>query len=95
MTTRHIKVSWKHSDIEEPVELYSELDDVRWEIRKVEVFRNGALGYACHSVSRGGTFLGLTPIPSLAEIARDPQFEPVEIVRNEFEDIWLRATRNP
>jgi hypothetical protein len=29
-------------------------------------------------------------MPELGEIARDAQFEPVEITREEFEDVWAR-----
>jgi hypothetical protein len=42
-----------------PVVLYSELDDNRFEVRKVEVFRDGRLGYADAVRSSGGTGLGL------------------------------------
>jgi hypothetical protein len=40
MTMHYIKVFWKHQHRDEPVELYSELDDGRWEVRKVEVSRD-------------------------------------------------------
>ena len=33
----YIRVEWKYSFANEPVWLYSELDDLRWEVRKVEV----------------------------------------------------------
>jgi len=33
---KYIKVSWRHVHAEEPVLLYSELDDLHWETRKVE-----------------------------------------------------------
>jgi hypothetical protein len=91
----YVKVSWKHQHRAEPVELFSELDNARWEVRKVEVFRNGSLGYASRSGSRGGTLLGLVPLPLLAEIESKPEFESSEITKDEFDEIWLRATRNP
>ena len=74
-----------------PILLYSELDDERWEVRKVEVFSDGSFGYANRATSRGTTFLGLEPIPTLSEIAANPEFEPVAITKDEFEAIWLRA----
>ena len=43
---RYIKVKWIHSYPDEPVLLYSEIDDSGWEVRKVEVFPDGAYGYA-------------------------------------------------
>ena len=39
----------------------------------------------------GSTELGLSPIPSLAEIAADPQFSPREISREDFETSWTKA----
>jgi hypothetical protein len=90
---RYIKVIWKHQQRDDPIRLYSELNDESWEVRKVEVFRDGFLGYASRSESRGSTFLGLVPVPPLAEIAADPEFEPKEIEKGEFDEMWLKATR--
>ncbi|UPJ52052.1 hypothetical protein IVB30_12275 [Bradyrhizobium sp. 200] len=88
----YIKVSWKQDDPHTPILLYSELDDKRWEVRKVEVFPDGSLGYADRATSRGTTFLGLEPVPALSEIAAIPEFEPVAITKDEFEAVWLNAT---
>jgi hypothetical protein len=86
----YIKVEWKHSFSDEPVWLYSELDDNHWETRKVEVFADGRCGYASATESSGTTRLSTEPIPSLIEISYDPQFEPVEITKSEFEEVWLK-----
>jgi hypothetical protein len=90
---RYIRVHWHHSHSDEPVELLSELDDRDWETRKVEVFRDGRIGYASASESIGSTELGLAPVPSVEEIARDPQFLPEEISREEFDQVWDAAHR--
>jgi hypothetical protein len=37
---------------------------------------------------RGGTRLGLVPLPPFDEIAADPQFLPEEITEEEFEAVW-------
>ena len=58
--------------------------------RIAQVFRNGQCGYASAEASRGGTKLGILAMPQLSEIARDPQFEPVEITCEEFEGVWAR-----
>lgn len=87
---RYMRVGWKHQHSDEPVILYSELDDDRFEVRKVEVFRNGPCGYASAEGSSGQTQLGIVAVPELSEIAKDPQFEPVEITRDEFENVWGR-----
>lgn len=84
----YIRVEWKHSFPNEPVWLYSELDDLRWEVRKVEVYRDGHEGFASAHVEVGGTGLGLEPVPPFAEIVLDPQFEASEISKDEFERVW-------
>lgn len=76
---------------DEPIMLYSELDDQRCERRKVEMFCDGRIGYAHAERQFGGSALGLKPRPLLAEIATDRQFEPVEITRLELESVWSEA----
>jgi hypothetical protein len=88
---RYIHVRWVHENPEYPVDLYSELDGDSWEVRKVEVFADGRLGYADAEESSGPTGLGLEPVPPLEEIARDPEFVPREIARSEFERLWAIA----
>jgi hypothetical protein len=84
---------WKNSDPEDPVELYSELDPARWETRKVEIFRDGRMGYASQTQSAGDTRLAIVPIPSLGEIASQVEFEVKTIDGREFESVWKRATQ--
>lgn len=86
----YLRVTWKHEHPDEPVMLYSELDANRLEVRKIEVFRDGRCGYASNQLATVGTKLGLVAIPELSDIAKDPQFEPVEITQEEFEAAWAR-----
>ncbi len=83
-----VRVKWHHSLPADPVLLYSELNDNRWEIRKVEVFADGHCDYATELDASGDTRLSTEPIPTLDEIAADPQFEPSEISSEEFEKVW-------
>jgi Domain of unknown function (DUF6881) len=87
----YVKVAWTHSNADDPIWLYSELDDQRFETRKVEIFANGKIGFADSSEAGGDTELGIEPLPSLEGIASDPQFVPEEITREEFNEVW--ATR--
>ena len=48
---------------------------------------DGRRGYASGIESVGGTRLGEAPIPPLIEISCDPQFEPAEIAKEEFEKV--------
>jgi hypothetical protein len=85
----YIRVRWVHSFPDTPVLLYSELDDQRWEVRKVEVYGDGRKGFAGPNESAGDTMLGKEPIPPVTEISSDPQFDPSEISKHEFETVWV------
>lgn len=87
----YIKVSWKHDFPDEPILMFSELDDDQNEIRKVEVYRGNWLGYACEYRNKNGTFLSKCELPELSVINEDTQFEGVEIEKDEFEKVWKRA----
>jgi hypothetical protein len=89
----YLGIEWKHDDPDDPILLYSELDDDRWELRKVEVYRDGRKDYAGPAGSSGSTGLGEVPMPSLASILRQPQFAGGEITATEFEQVWREATR--
>ena len=43
---KYIKVHWIHDFADEPEMLYSEIDSHDNEVRKVEVFKDGSMGYA-------------------------------------------------
>jgi hypothetical protein len=85
----YLKVKWIHSDPRFPVWKYTELDDDRYETRKVELFADGRCGYADDTEEAGGTGLGPYPELPLGEIAKDPEFEAFQISKEEFEKVWL------
>jgi hypothetical protein len=87
---KYIRVKWSHSFPDEPIWLYSELDEDRWEVRTVEVYGDGHQGYASEAESYGSTGLSEEPIPPLAEIAANPVFEPAEITKEQFEQVWAK-----
>jgi hypothetical protein len=87
----YLAVRWKHNLADMPVEIYSELDGRRMEVRKVEVFKNGNLGFASAAKSRGPSKLGIEPVPPLREIAAQTEFEPRLSNAQEFEKMWNSA----
>lgn len=89
----YIKVKWIHSCPNDPILLFSELDAERFEKRKIELMADGQCGFASATESSGLTRLGEEPIPTLGEIASDPQFEPVEITKEEFEAVWAKREK--
>lgn len=84
----YILVEWIHDLPDEPSLLLSELDEQQNEVRKIEIFPNGKVGYASSGIEVGGTRLSIEPIPDLSEIASDPQFKPRYISKEEFEKFW-------
>ena len=38
--------------------------------------------------------LSYEEIPSIEAIAGDPEFEPAEVTKDEFEAVWTRATQS-
>ena len=88
---KYVKVRWIHTSPDEPVMLYSELNDGLWELRKVEVYADGRADFADREERSGSTKLGIEPLPPLEEIAADPEFEPVVISAEEFETAWESA----
>jgi hypothetical protein len=85
----YLECEWIHDSPDFPVLLYSELDQDRWETRKVEVFRDGSKGWADadHEVISA---LGEVPVPPLTEIAADAQFRPRQVSAEAFEGVWRR-----
>ena len=87
MTYLHVR--WTHAGETDPVEMYAELDADRYEVRKVEVFRDGrVVGVGSAGSTSKSTRLGELPVPPTVEIATDPQFDPREITREQFEAAW-------
>lgn len=89
----YLAVEWRHNDPHDPILIFSELDDDRWEVRKVERCRDGRATYAGPDGQTGDTYLDEIAFPSLDEIAADPEFIPREISPEEFEAAWQAAHR--
>jgi hypothetical protein len=88
---RYLKVLWSHNLPDEPIELYSEIDDAGYEIRKVEIYRDGRRDFADGESSSGTTMLGESPLPSLEEIAEQEEFSPSLIEGVDFERVWRQV----
>ncbi|WP_341826711.1 DUF6881 domain-containing protein [Burkholderia vietnamiensis] len=69
----------------------NKLDADRCELRQVEVYVDENIGLADRFKSIGGASLNNEALPSMAGMRVDPQFEPVEIAKQEFEVVWGAA----
>ncbi len=90
---QYLKVKWIHDFDDEPIYIYSELNQKREEIRKVEQLKSGKMDYANDIDFTGNVFLSELPIPENEEIETDPQFFVVVITKEDFEEIWNSATK--
>ena len=88
--TSYLYVHWKKPHPGEPGHLYSELDRERYELRKVELFADGRRGFADANEEFGGTRLGETAVPTLEELADDPDLEAKASTVEEFQRQWLK-----
>lgn len=95
--TIYIEGIWHHDYSDEPVLLFSELDESRYEIRKVHVFRDGRVVWA--SEQHDPDFLSELPVPSVDEINTDPHSDSTvrEVPSYVFESIWnwVQIKRQP
>lgn len=96
---KYLKTTWVHepgrsmmSDTEEyPILIFSEVDDERWETRKVEFYPSLPPRYGSDKDFRAWqSFLADQPYPPIDEIQNDETLQTHEISQAEFEDIWLR-----
>jgi hypothetical protein len=88
---KYIRLKWKHTNPDEPVWIFSELDAEGKEVRKIECFLNGFCDIATTMGSSGTASLMTLPLPDLSVLARrDPEFEPVEITKDQFEEVWVK-----
>jgi len=85
---RYSKLLWQHTSFEEPFEIYSEHDDFDREVRKIELFRDGTVGFASISESNHGTQLSLITCPPDEEVNLLPEFQVQDISQDDFELLW-------
>ena len=85
---KYIRVKWNHTNPDEPVWIFSEVEEDGKEVRKLECFKNGFCDFATPDANSGHTKLNTGLLPDLSILARDPEFIPVEITAKEFEDVW-------
>ena len=91
MSPYYERLEWIHHHEDEPHFIYSELDDERYETRKIEFFADGRLVKVSEDrPERGSTGLAVLPMPSVEEVnaIRAEEFHAEEIGPAEFENLW-------
>jgi len=88
---KYYKIQWIHLFNDEPITIYSEVDKDMYETRKIEIYKDGKIGYAYEKIEFQGAGLSETPFPPLQELNGKDEHEELitsEITAGEFEDIW-------
>lgn len=86
---RYIKVTWVHDFEDEASQYFHELDDYNYETRKIMIYKNGTIEKVSDQLSDENSYLSPEPLPSIEEINNDNQFIAKEILKEEFERLWL------
>ncbi len=87
---KYIRLKWNHANPDEPVWIFSEVDGAGKEIRKIECFKNGFCDVASTEKQSGTASLMTLPLPDIKALSRDPEFIPVEITKEQFEEVWTK-----
>ena len=93
---QYVLVEWDHDLDDEPYRIYSELDDSRCEVRKVEFFRNGiCFSYGGERGNEGA--LSDVPFPEdLRKITGQAgECRAKASSRQLFQEIWNQAQERP
>ena len=91
---KYIDVRWQHSHADEPIRLVSEIGTDGVEVRKLEFFRDGRVGFASKKANSDSTRLGVTAVPDLPEINSEEEFSGISIDASAFEELWKRHAAN-
>jgi hypothetical protein len=88
----HFQVRWHHDNPDDPVRIYEELSDERYELRKVEEFADGKLARCDRIDPDFATSLSWEPVPATVEIAAQEEFTVEPLTAEAFESVWSRAS---
>lgn len=89
----HLRVLWDHELWDQPIVIYSEIDDDGWEVRKVEIYRDGRSAFADSVKSTGNTMLSEKKIPYWGSFSDTSTLSREEITAEMFEQAWRNAVR--
>lgn len=89
---KYILLKWFHNLDDEPYKIYSEIDDQRYEMRKIEMYKNGTIYICDEKMINSQIELADVAFPEdLDEINQDGQFFARYISKEEFESIWNKT----
>jgi coenzyme F420-reducing hydrogenase delta subunit len=86
---KYIKIHWIHNFKDDPEFIYSAIDESGYEIKKVEIFKNGDCIIYSENINSDRLAEGMYPL--LEELNFKEEFESmqtIEISETEFTEIW-------
>lgn len=92
----YVLLEWSHKWDDEPVQIWSELDDQRCETRKIEVFSHGFRLTYDHEDPRSAAGLADVPFPEdLRKLNAAGPFHASSVSQSDFEGLWSRSIESP
>lgn len=89
---KYILLKWFHNLENEPYIIYSEIDNQRYEVRKIEIYKNGITRKCDEKMVNSQIELGDVAFPeNLDDINQDKEFYAQYISKEEFESIWNKS----
>jgi uncharacterized protein YpuA (DUF1002 family) len=82
------RTEWRHDNPNSPVDIYSELDEDRWEVRKVEVFADGRMQYSDGVDSTGDSGLSEVPLPPITPREPGSPLHVTVVDEETFDRMW-------
>ncbi|MFB6457020.1 hypothetical protein ACE38W_17245 [Chitinophaga sp. Hz27] len=87
---QYVKIYWLHREEDEAEVQLIELDELRFECRKIELYPDGTFGIANSNFNFGGTALSDQPLPQLENLGNDHDLVAESISHEGFENTWYR-----
>ncbi|KAB1105087.1 hypothetical protein F6X54_27990 [Micromonospora aurantiaca] len=88
---RYVKVVWEHDFPDDPILYLSEIGEDGYEIRKVQLYRDGRTEWADGHHETATVGLSEIPFPPVEEISAQSGFRAELITPEEFEHAWSEA----
>lgn len=90
---RYICIEFETYEDRVPQTIYSEIDDLGYEVRKIEIYFDGTVGYASYEREVGKTLLADQMIPTVDDINIEKDVRAIHLTNKEFESLWLKYTQ--
>ena len=86
----YVRIYWLNREDDEAEIQYSELDELRFECRKIELYPDGSFGIANSNFNFGGTALSVEPVPQPKDLNHNSQLVAEDLSPEEFEMVWYK-----